>query len=109
MKYAEDMQSQDDNFDARVTRALERRPELAVPANFSARVAAALPPPRRVRPPMQVGRRTALVALVVLGLSLFALASHAAPTFGSLAIDIELVVIAELGGIAYWLTARRGT
>ena len=108
MKYAEDMQAQDDNFEASVTRAIERRPEVSVPVNFAARVAAALPPPRRVRPPMQVGRKAALVALVVLGLSLFALAPHAAPTFGNLAFDFELVVIAELGGIAYWLTVRRG-
>jgi hypothetical protein len=103
--YSEDM---DAKLEAAMTRALERRQEPVVPADFAARVAAALPPPRKVRPPMQLGRKAALAGLVVLSLSLFALAPHAAPTFGNMAFDFELVVIAELAGIAYWLTSRRG-
>jgi hypothetical protein len=108
MKYAEDMDSQDGNFDAMMTRALERREDVAVPTDFAVRVAAALPPPRKPRNAMRVGRATGLVAAGVLGVALFALAPHAAPTFGNWAFDFELVVIAELAGIAYWLTVRRG-
>jgi hypothetical protein len=108
MKYAEDMQSQDDDLDPMMTRALERRPEASVPVNFAARVAAALPPARPRRKPMQVGRGAAFAAAGVLAVAMCLLAPHAAPTFGNLAFDFELVVIAQLGGIAYWLTARRG-
>jgi hypothetical protein len=108
MKYAEDMQLQDENFDAVVTRAIERRPEVSVPVNFAARVAAALPSQRPRRNPMQVGRIAAFVAAGVLAVAMCLLAPHATPTFGSLAFDFELVVIVQLGGIAYWLTARRG-
>jgi len=103
--YSDDMQ--DETFEARVTKALERRVEVPVPADFAARVRASLPPVRKRRPSMALGRKTALVGLVVLSLSLFALAPHAAPTFGNMAFDLELLVIAELGGIAYWLMVRR--
>jgi hypothetical protein len=111
MNYSEDMQTQDDNaqagFDAELTRALERRPEPVVPMDFAARVAAALPPPSPARKRMQVGRTVGLAAAAVLGVALFVIAPHAAPTFGNWAFDFELVVIAQLGGIAYWLTAAR--
>jgi hypothetical protein len=111
MKYSERMQSQDENsqagFEAKLTRALERRPEPVVPMDFAARVAAALPPLPPARKPMQVGRTVGLAAAAVLGVALFALAPHATPTFQNWAFDCELVVIAQLGGIAYWLTAAR--
>ena len=114
MKYSknmQDMQVQGDNaqtgFEAKLTRALECRPEPAVPMDFAARVAAALPPARPARKPMQVGRTVGLAAAAVLGVALVALAPHATPTFNNWAFDFELVVIAQLGGIAYWLTAAR--
>jgi hypothetical protein len=46
-------------------------------------------------------------AMVVLTVAMFALAPHAAPDFRNLAFDLELLVLAELGGIAYWLMVRR--
>jgi hypothetical protein len=111
MNYSQDMHLQDENsqagFDAKLVRALERRPEPMVPADFASRVAAALPPAAPARKPMQVGRIVGLTAAAVLGVALVALAPHAAPTFASWAFDFELVVIAQLGGIAYWLTAVR--
>ena len=111
MKYSERMQSQDENsqtgFDAKLTRALERRPEPSVPMDFAARVAVALPPPAPARKPVRVGRTAGLAAVAVLGAALFALAPHATPAFNNWAFDFELVVIAQLGGIAYWLTAAR--
>jgi len=110
MKYSEDMQ-QDENsqtgFEAKLTRALERRPEPMVPVDFASRVAAALPPAAPARKPMQVGRTVGLAAAAVLGVALLALAPHATPAFNNWAFDFELVVIAQLGGIAYWLTAVR--
>jgi hypothetical protein len=111
MKYSEDMQWLDENshpgFEASLIGALERRSAPAAPMDFAARVVAALPPPLPARKPMQVGRTVGLVAATVLGVALFALAPHATPTFGNMAFDFELVVIAQLGGIAYWLTAAR--
>ncbi|HZL26580.1 MAG TPA: hypothetical protein VFC39_08630 [Acidobacteriaceae bacterium] len=111
MNYSKEMQLQDDNsqagFEVKLTRALERRPEPVVPIDFAARVAAALPAALPARKPMQVGRTVGLAAAAVLGVALFALAPHAAPTFGNWAFDFELAVIAQLGGIAYWLTAVR--
>jgi hypothetical protein len=109
--YPENMQVQDENsqpgFDASVIRALERRSVPVVPPDFAARIAAALPPPKPDRKKMQVGRTVGLAAAGVLGVALFALAPHAAPTFGNMAFDFELVVIAQLAGIAYWLTVPR--
>ena len=111
MKYSEDMQLRGENsqagFEAKLTRALEHRPEPVVPTDFAARVAGALPPPAPARKPMQVGRTVGLAAAAVLGVALIVIAPHAAPTFGNWAFDFELLVIAQLGGIAYWLTTAR--
>jgi len=111
MNYSEDMQLQGENpqagVDAKLTRALESRPEPVIPMDFAARVVAALPPPAPARKPMQIGRTVGLAAAAVLGVALFALAPHATPTFNNWAFDCELAVIAQLGGIAYWLTTAR--
>ncbi len=88
--------------------ALARQPEPHIPAGFAARVAASLPPAPKPRPNAQVGRLASIAAAAVLAVALFALAPHAAPTFGNLAFDLELVILAQLAGISYWLTARRG-
>ena len=50
-----------------------------------------------------------MASVVVLSIAMFALAPHTAPTFGNLAFDTELLVIAQLAGIAYWLSKRRET
>jgi len=92
-----------------MTRALERSPELptlAVPPDFAARVVASLPKQRAVRPAVYVGRMAAIVAMVVLAIVLFVLAPHASPSFASFAFDIELIVLAQLGAIAYWLSTK---
>jgi hypothetical protein len=108
MKYPDDMQARDGKFDAVMTRAIERGPEVSVPVDFAARVVAALPVARPRRKAMQVGRTAAVVSAGVLAVAMFALAPHAAPTFASLAFDFELVAILQLAGIGYWLTVRRG-
>ena len=109
--YPEDMQSQQQiseaAFEARLTRALEQTPEAYVPSDFATRVSAALPAPRAVREPLRWTRKVAAAAILVLAASMFALAPHAAPTFGNLAFDAELMVILQLGGIAYWLTVGK--
>ena len=94
-------------MEAAVTRALEQRQEPVVPADFAARVMQSLPPQPQARAKMRVGYMVGVVAAVVLTGVVFALAPHAAPSFTNLTFDVELMLLAELGGIAYWLAARR--
>jgi hypothetical protein len=110
MKYPWKMQDEsvDAEFEAMVTRGLESGADVQVPADFAARVRAALPPLKRPRHRAQVGRLAAAAAACVLAVAMFVLAPHAAPTFGSLAFDVELLILVQLAGIGYWLTARRG-
>jgi hypothetical protein len=99
-----------EEFEAAITRALEHAPEVsaaAIPSYFSARVVAALPKQRAARPVMRTGRTVAVVALVVLAIVLFALAPHVTASFTSVTFYIELIVLAQLGAIAYWLAAKR--
>ena len=103
-------------FEAAITRALEHSPEpgyspessgSAIPADFAARVAASLPKQRVARPVIRAGRTVAIVAMVVLAIVLFALAPHVTPSFTSVMFYVELIVLAQLGAIAYWLAAKR--
>jgi len=111
-----------EEFEAAITRALERSPDpgyspdqgydpaspvLAIPADFAARVVASLPKQRAARPAIRAGRTIAIVALVVLAIVLFALAPHVTPSFTSVTFYIELIILAQLGAIAYWLAAKR--
>jgi hypothetical protein len=92
---------------AAITRALERQPEVVVPEDFAARVRVALPARRKVRERRSVGRLAAGVAAVGLVLALCWLAPHARPSFGSVAFDLEMVLLMELAGVAAWLGTRR--
>ena len=93
-------------MEAAITRALEQRKEPAVPVDFAVRVRLALPPRPVARASAHVGRLMAMVAAVVLTIALFVLAPHAAPSFESVSFDVELMLLAELGGIAYWLVGQ---
>ena len=104
MKQTDELQ---DSFEARMTRALEAQPLVIVPADFAVRVRQALPVQSQRRPVVSMGRVAAIVGAVVLAVALFALAPHARPGFTSLAFDMELVVLLELGAIAYWFVGRR--
>ncbi|HEV2575981.1 MAG TPA: hypothetical protein VGU25_02110 [Acidobacteriaceae bacterium] len=92
--------------DARLTAALEHKPELQIPADFAAKVAAlaVAQPPRRRRIVPQFGSLIALLSVPVAALALFALALHATPNLHSLSFDIELALLAELGIIGCWLS-----
>ena len=94
-------------FEAAITRALDRKPEVVVPADFAAKVRAALPAQPKVRAQRSVGRIAAGVAAVGLVLALCWLAPHARPSFGSMAFDLEMVLVVELMGVAAWLGMRR--
>jgi len=45
-----------------------------------------------------------LIPAVALTITTFAIAPHAAPSFASLTFDVELLLLAQLGAIAYYLT-----
>ena len=99
-----------EEFEAAITRALERSPESsvsAIPVDFTARVVASLPKQRARRRVIHAGRTVAIVAMVVLAIVLFALAPHVTPSFTSVMFYIELIILAQLGAIAYWLAAKR--
>ena len=102
--------------EAEIVRVLEQKPAVTVPADFAAKVRAALPAQKKVRAARFGGRfarrslgRTVAVAAVgglVVGLCL--LAPHARPSFESVAFDVEMVMLLELGLVGAWL-GRAGT
>jgi len=96
---------QNEAMEQQIAGALERRPRVAVPAGFAARVAQAMTPgPSPYRAPRAV-KTVAAVAAVLLAAALFVLAPHAGPSFSNLGFDVELLVLAELGAVA-WVLGR---
>ena len=95
------------DFEAAITRALELRPDPVIPADFATRVMQSLPMQQPVIPRLQVSRTIGLIAAAVLTAGLFAVAPHTTASFTSLAFDLELLLLAELGALGYWLTIRR--
>jgi hypothetical protein len=100
------------DFEAAITRALELRPEPVIPADFAARVMHSLPAqtPARTRSHigrLRLGRTAGLIGGAILTTGLFALAPHTTASFSSLTFDLELLLLAELGALGYWLTVRR--
>ena len=97
-------------LDALVVRALERKPEVLSPAMFARRVALLVvsqPTPRSLHAG-SYAFGASLLAAVLVAVSLFALAPRAQASFTSFAFDLELVFLAQLALLAWWLAARRG-
>ena len=109
-------QQQDRFADAELTRRLAHAPGIQVPADFAARVRASLPAQPVTAQPRQhtlstprhdIAQVVALVCAAVIAATLFALAPHAQASLSSVAFWMELLLLMELGGIAYWLTVKR--
>jgi hypothetical protein len=94
-------------LDAAMIRALEQPPAVAIPADFAARVARSLPPVAAARRPIYAGRTVASIAVGVLLVALFVVAPHSQPSFANVAFDVEILLIAQVGAIAYWLSGKR--
>lgn len=94
-------------LEAAITQALERQPEVVVPMDFAARVRASLPPQPKVRTRRSAGRIAGTAAVAGLIVGLCWLAPHAQPSFESIAFDMEMLMLAELAGVAAWLAMRR--
>ena len=95
---------------ASVQRALGRSPAVHVPESFAARVSALAVAQPRTRHSgwagwagwAGFGPRIALASAIAVTVAMFAFAPHASPSFTDLHFDIELVLLAELGGMAWW-------
>ena len=92
-----------DSMDERLTRALERKPKVDVPAGFAARVAGQVPVRRAFAvPAARYGLLAARIGMGVLLLALVVVAIHfpGRTTFG---VVLEWILCAELAGLAIWL------
>jgi hypothetical protein len=95
-------------LEERVTRALERVPEVTIPADFAARVAGRLPERRAfVARPARYGLMAMRIGMAVLVLSLVVVAMHSAGR-GVFVIALEWVLCAELAALAVCLGGVRG-
>jgi hypothetical protein len=105
------MTTDEKEFEAAITRALEQQPSVTVPVDFAARVRASLPAQPRARARRFAGRSVGQIAAIVAGAGLVAalclLAPHARPSFDSVAFDMEMVLLVELAGVAAWLGMAR--
>lgn len=98
------------NMELRIDRAIEQKPEVQIPVDFAAKVAAraVAQPLRRRRYKPQFGPMIALISAPLAVVILFLLAPHAAPNLKSLSFDAEVVLLAELAFIGWWLTRTSG-
>jgi hypothetical protein len=94
------------DMESRIDRAMERKPEVQIPADFAAKVAARaiVQPVRRRRFKPQFGPMIALVSAPLAALALFVLAPHTSPNLKSLSFDAEVVLLAEIAFIGWWIT-----
>ncbi len=94
-----------DALEERVTRALERVPEVTVPADFAARVAAQVPKRSEMAArPARYGWMAMRISMAALVIALLAVAMHATGRSSVLGIALEWVLCAELVGLAIWLS-----
>lgn len=110
------------DMEQRMTRALERIPEVAIPEGFAARVAAeANARGPRIRVPLHedvqstrsfdsglpvrsYGEMAGLIAAALLAVCMLAVAEHASP--GTSLYIVELFLTANFAGLTVWMTVR---
>ncbi len=90
-------------LDAALTRALERKPAVPVPAEFAARLALASPAQRRLRRSVSAGKVAAIAALVLLAAALFVLAPHVGVKMESFGYGLEMLLLVQMAAVAYGL------
>lgn len=95
--------SEVDSMEERLTRALERKPKVDVPAGFAARVAGQVPVRRAFAvPAARYGLLAARIGMGVLLLALVVVAIHF-PDRTMFGVVLEWILCAELAGLAIWL------
>jgi hypothetical protein len=94
------------SVEARIDRAIEQKPDVQIPADFAAKIAASavVQPSRRRRFKPQFGPMIALLSAPLAAVALFALAPHTSPNLKSLSFDAEVVLLAELAFIGWWIS-----
>jgi hypothetical protein len=106
------MSADTDKMESRLTRALERTPEIAIPGDFALRIAAKMPARRIVDlrevaiPPSNVGFRVAAVTAGLLLVAMFVLARVGGES-GALG-WVEIGLGMEFAGLTAWLGLRVG-
>lgn len=94
-------------IESRIDCAIEHKPDVEIPLDFAAKVAArAVAQPlrrRRRRYKPQFGPMIALLSAPLAAVALFVLAPHATPNVKSLGFDAEVFLIAELAFIGWWI------
>ncbi len=102
----EEKDENDAVLSAAVVRALEHPPSPVVPESFAGRVAqlAATQTLSRRSVWDGFGLRAAMASGVLLTGALFGFAPHALPSFLNLRFDLEMLLLMELGGVAYLIT-----
>ena len=96
-------------LDQQLTAALERKPEVRIAPDFAARVAAqaAVLPARKPLRIISYGQAAGVLCAILLLVTMFAIAPSTQPRFGSLSFDMELLVVAQLIALSWWLATRR--
>ena len=97
----------DEMNDEAITRALEAQPVVVIPEGFAARVMGSLPAQPMVKERRSVAKIAATAGVAALIVGLCWLAPHVRPSFGSVAFDMEMLMLCELAGVAAWLSVRR--
>jgi len=94
------------DMESRIDRAIEHKPDVQIPADFAAKIAARAvsQPLRRRRYKPQFGPMIALLSTPLAALALFVLAPHTSPNLKSVSFDAEVVLLAELAFIGLWVT-----
>jgi hypothetical protein len=92
--------------------ALERKPAIAIPADFhlQLRASIAAEPPRRATPQTSFARTTAHIAAVCLAIVLAILTvryPNAIQAPESMMFILELILVAQLMAVGWWLGVRR--
>jgi predicted anti-sigma-YlaC factor YlaD len=97
----------DECMDVWLTLALEAKPEVAVPADFAARVAASVPPRRVKRVALRVPRHWGLItAMAVVTVVLVVGFPGPKPANSWVGLVFVMVVASEIAGLALWLGPR---
>ena len=91
---------------SRLDAALETKPAVQIPSDFAAKVVAltVMQPVRPRRRVPQMGKSMALVLAPLVAIATFALAPHASPNVKSVIFDIEVILIAQLALIGWWVS-----
>ncbi len=96
------------DLDRDLTAALEHQPDIRIPTDFAARVAAqaAAQPLPKARHSTSYGQAFTIAAAALLLFAMFLVAPWTQPAFSSIAFDVELAMLAQLVLIGWWVAAR---